>query len=1386
MAGMRKIGATIALDGESAFKKSVSACTSSLKTMKSELDLVSKKYEGNANSLEALQEKHDPLAKTLEKSQKVENETAKALSNAQKNYEIAGKQIDKYRQELADAEKQLSILSNSQDASQEAIAEQQKVVDSLNSTLARGEKEYEQAGKNIETWTQKLNQAKSNVIDWTRELEKNDTYLNEAKHSTDGCATSIDKYGKQVKNAEKDIKESTENTTEAVQDLTENVGKFFTADMIVEYADKVSDAFKQVADSAYQACLDIDEGYDTILTKTGATGEALDEFTGLADNIWSDLPVEMKDVGVAIGEVNTRFGITGKTLEDLSRKYIKFANINETDLNSAIDESQAVLTAFGKGAEDAGDYLDVLTVSAQKTGVQIGTLQSSLLSNAGALQDMGMDLYEATDFIAGLEKEGLEASTVLTGLKKAYNTTSQEGKDFRESLVNIQDALQNNTDSTDVAKRAYSLFGKSYQSLVPAIRDGRLDFKKMADSMDLLSEATDATDKTFDSSLDTWDSMQVAMQNLKAVSGEIAGEAFGVVAPMVEDLVDLLKDANKAFKSLPDPVKKTTAVVGLLTAGVGVAAPKVIALKAAIDALKTAKEASKTLKNLNDTIDTMNNVKKTADALNDVADATTNVANTAGKGTGLVSKFGSKLGWFGLAVAGTVTAIKMTADAMKDATEQAREHNTELDAELSRMSALAQNAGQISDNLDNIYSSYKDSVGVLEEKENASEPIVQELEKLQSASTKTSGSMSKMGGLVEKLNSIYPELNASVDKNTGNFKINGREIKDLSDYMSDYSEELKNAARAQAIFDEQTELYKAEAQKKRLKKELEAQIDDANEIAEKEFDGSYFSYAMNKLQDVFNGKGKSTKASEWEAIWDEVRKGKEEYEKLDAQIEEHKGNLDELESEQKKVTEATKQHNASVEKSCEGLTGAGLEADRASEKYVDLFRRIKESGGDIDAVAEQLNEEETELKELFENTSVAWKKSHDTISDGLEEEVASLSQNMGKWQEYKESVTESINTPSEIFAERQEKDAVTWQQMTDNLKANAEEYAIWNQTVSEILSSTRYANDEAFREIANRIMQGGIESSDYLQQFVSNVNLNATTAKDDLKQFAEMTDVQETYAGTMANLNQATTEGMNGIAQAYDSTKTVAQQSLQELSDTMQEQADTYSHFVEYTNNIIESERYRTDEQFRAYANTLMQQGIAGSEQVKALWEGMESGSAEVDEAVKSYSTMREAQSNYADTWASIQTATQDGVEGTVRIVEDAGSAWEIAAANDSTLLANGVDMSEFISKVRNGANTAGVAVANTLSSEETKSDVYDAGVELGEQARAGFEAGFGYSAILKSDIIGESGGHRMKLKENTRGNTRNTNVNMNVYGAQGQSEETIANRVISKIKNMF
>ena len=94
---------------------------------------------------------------------------------------------------------------------------------------------------------------------------------------------------------------------------------------------KVGDAFGTVGDKATKAgekmmpvtagitalgaagvaaSMELDNGYDTIITKTGATGEALESLTTVADNVFSDMPTTMDDVGVAVGEVNTRFGAT--------------------------------------------------------------------------------------------------------------------------------------------------------------------------------------------------------------------------------------------------------------------------------------------------------------------------------------------------------------------------------------------------------------------------------------------------------------------------------------------------------------------------------------------------------------------------------------------------------------------------------------------------------------------------------------------------------------------------------------------------------------------------------------------------------------------------------------------------------------------------------------------------------------------------------------------------------------------------------------------------------------------------------------------------------------------------------------------------------------------
>ncbi len=101
------------------------------------------------------------------------------------------------------------------------------------------------------------------------------------------------------------------------------------------------------------------------------------------------------------------------------------------------------------------------------------------------------------------------------------NTSAREGKSFQDSLVDIQDVLLHSEDSVTANKRAVDLFGKSYANIATAVRDGRLSFTNMSDSMSLLKDSTDSVNSTFDDSLDTWDEMGVAINNLKTIGGRM-------------------------------------------------------------------------------------------------------------------------------------------------------------------------------------------------------------------------------------------------------------------------------------------------------------------------------------------------------------------------------------------------------------------------------------------------------------------------------------------------------------------------------------------------------------------------------------------------------------------------------------------------------------------------------------------------------------------------------------------------------------------------------------------------------------------------------------------------------------------------------------------------
>ena len=312
---------------------------------------------------------------------------------------------------------------------------------------------------------------------------------------------------------------------------------------------------------------EVDEGLDIIVKKTGATGDALKDMENRAKNLATSIPTDFQTAGEAIGEVNTRFGLTGQELEDLSAKFIKFAQLNDTSVSSSIDNVQAAMAALNVGTAAAGDFLDILNKAGQDTGVSMDKLASDLTANATALQELGLGYNTAVGFLANLNKNGVDASSVMTGLKTALKNATKDGKSMAQAMKDLMGRIKGAKTETKAMQVASELFGsKAGPAMAKAIREGRLSFDEFTNAV---QDAAGSVDKTFEQTLDPIDEFKTALNELKIIGMELVEAA----APMIKTLADMLKTAigniRKWWEGLSPLAQETIVKAGAIAAAVG-------------------------------------------------------------------------------------------------------------------------------------------------------------------------------------------------------------------------------------------------------------------------------------------------------------------------------------------------------------------------------------------------------------------------------------------------------------------------------------------------------------------------------------------------------------------------------------------------------------------------------------------------------------------------------------------------------------------------------------------------------------------------------------------------------------------------------------------------
>lgn len=311
----------------------------------------------------------------------------------------------------------------------------------------------------------------------------------------------------------------------------------------------------------------VDEGVDTIVTATGASGEALDGLVASYETIATSIPEELGDVASAVGEVNTRFHTTGEELEGQTTLFLQFAKITGGDVVSSVDSADKVLKTFGKTSDDASGLLGMVAKAAQDTGINAQGLLDDVLANSATFKELNFSLEESVNFMALLDENGVESSTALAGLKKAVVNLTDAGMSESEALQTVIDKIKNAGSETEALTIAQETFGtKGAAEMATAIREGRLSLDDLSASM--ADYSTVVTD-TYNNTMDGVDGATTAANAAKIAMSTLGETISDMLAPIFQRLTQLLIDAKARFDTLDDGQKQAIVTIGLIVAAIG-------------------------------------------------------------------------------------------------------------------------------------------------------------------------------------------------------------------------------------------------------------------------------------------------------------------------------------------------------------------------------------------------------------------------------------------------------------------------------------------------------------------------------------------------------------------------------------------------------------------------------------------------------------------------------------------------------------------------------------------------------------------------------------------------------------------------------------------------
>lgn len=790
MAGNKRIGAIIALDGEKEFKQAVSNVNAELKNLKAQTSYVKEEFKDQANSLAALEKKNELFTKTLDAQNRKQQEVEKGLKNSKKAYGEFGEKLEKLRKQYDSAESKLKKMESSSKSSAKEIETQRKEVERLRSSLEKSETNYQMAANRVQDWSSKLSKAKEEVLKAEKALKTNNTYLDEARSSADKCATSIDKYGKKIK-----------TITEATLDWNEAT-KAAGAEVVIE---KAADIASNIASEAIQTAKDVTSAANQIQASTGIMAESAEKYQEVL------LDVYKNNYGENIQDVANVISVVKQNMQDLNKQDLKkttesaitLRDTFDMDLNESIRGANALMEHMDVSATKA---FDLIAKGAQKGLNKTDELGDNLAEYAQiwgqagfsaeqmfAIMDNGLNagaynLDKVNDFVKeftislsdgrieeNIGKFSLSTQELFVQLQQGKATASE----VFQSIISDLGNMTNQQEALTLASTVWSALGED-------------NAMKVITSLNKVN--------------DTYKNVEGTMNNIKNIkyddlTNQITQTARTIQMKIAEPLAKKwLPEINEALEFTGDHLNE----IGIVSMGLGgvITANKILSSdfgKSAVKVLKmvTTSTGAATAATIKQSVAT-----KALTAQQKIYNAVASL-NPATKAI--------------LAITALVGAYKLLETAIINSDEELVKNREEVNK-------LCEEYNDLQSSIESAREEREESLEGIEAENTALRTMADDLMELAEKENKSNGEKALMKTLVDQLNEAIPSLNLAIDEQTGSLNMSSEAIYNNIDAMREkaqytaYEEILTEELKAQARAEE--ELTKLQAEREDILKQM--------------------------------------------------------------------------------------------------------------------------------------------------------------------------------------------------------------------------------------------------------------------------------------------------------------------------------------------------------------------------------------------------------------------------------------------------------------------------------------------------------------------------------------------------------------------------------------